>query len=417
MQSSDLFKKDTKIIRTIFQVVVYCIALFIYLSDGFELFTTNDLGGATEIKRILQFLIGTPILLVSFFCLYLNPSSLLKPFTIFIVIKLVVDAATGVQTAFILECILILVSLILLHTIPHFFFEKAIRIWIKIAVIFASLALIKIFIGLLVPALVNSPALAFLGRSTELVEIGPLSFGRSSSYASEPSLNVLFFLMPAIASLLLNSTIKSKSFIILFSFCLLSFSGSFILAFGVALFIFPFLQFIRFFDLRIFFSYLFFLFFLIYLGLLSAIETTNFAESLDFSETNEAFNKSVSFEIRAFFGAMNVKALLSHPFGLSFANAEAINIPGPMLLSVGLAGGWISIIIFISFLIKLGDKMYLYRKFNNANITSNVCMALLSGAMFNFIIFNDYLVINYNGLIILTFISYLLEQRTKTLIK
>ena len=114
---------------------------------------------------------------------------------------------------------------------------------------------------------------------------------------------------------------------------------------------------------------------------------------------------------------MNVEALLTHPFGLSFASKEAINIPGPMLVSVGLAGGWISIAIFISFLIKLSNKMYLYRKLNQANTVSNVSTALLIGAMFNFIIFNDYLIINYNGLVILTFISYLIDKQTKRLQK
>jgi hypothetical protein len=400
-----------------FEVVVYCIAFFIYLSDGFELFPNNDLGGATEIKRMLQYLMAIPILLVSLYCIYLNSSALLKPFVIFILIKLAVDITTGFQPAFILEGILIFVSLIVLHTLPHSFVEKTIRIWINIAVIFASLALIKIFMGMLNPAFLDNSSLLFLGRSTELVEIGPISFGRSSSYASEPSLNVLFFLMPAIASLLLNNTIRNNSFVILVSFCLLSFSGSIILSIGVSFFIFPFLKFMRFFDLRIFFPYFIFIIFFFYLGILSSIDSNNFSENLDFSNINNSFNKSVSFEIRALWGAMNVKALLTHPFGLSFASKEAINIPGPMLVSVGLAGGWISIAIFISFLVKLSNKMYLYRKLNQANTVSNVSTALLIGAMFNFIIFNDYLIINYNGLVILTFISYLIDIQPKRLQK
>jgi hypothetical protein len=410
--SSTGIKKANVVFTTFFQLAMYSIPFFIYFSDGFELFPSTESGAAIEIKRVLQLLMSVPIFIAAIFGLYVNPSAILKPFVFFIIIKLIVDSTTGLQLAFILEDLLILVTLIVLHSFSSVFIENVIRIWIKIAVIFASLALVKIFIGLLIPNLVNSPALDFLGRSTEIVELGPFSFGRSSSFATEPSLNVLFFLMPAIASILIYKTIKTNSFAILFIFCLLSFSGSFILSLGVALVVFFCLLLIPLLDFRIFFPYMFFVILFFYLGVLNSIESTNFSENFDFSQTNEAFNKSTSFEVRALFGSLNVKALLNHPFGLSFASVEAVNIPGPLLVSVGLAGGWISIIIFIYFLIKLSNHMFLFRKINQSNINSTICIALLVGAMFNFMIFNDYLLINYNGLVILSFTYYLFSNKS-----
>lgn len=414
MAKNKNLEKNSGINSTVFKIVVFCIVSFIYISDGFEIFPSTEDGGATDLKRILQSIIGLPILISSFYFLFKNPKSILNPFVFFIILKLIVDATTGIQIPFILECILVLVTLIVLNSLSFNYFLGAVRIWVNIAVFFASLALIKIMICLIFPELLFDTVLNLLGRSTETVALGPFIFGRSSSYASEPSLNVLFFLMPVIASILLNNTFRTKSFIILMTFCLFSFSGSILLSLGVAFFIIPFLIMLPSFDIRIIFPYVILIIFILYLYVLNSIESTSFADNFDFSNVNESFNKSTSFEIRALLGGMNAKTLLNHPLGLSFASKDAINIPGPLLISVGLAGGWISILIFLYFIIRLSNRMYLYRKLNNSDFKSNLCIALLTGAMFNFIIFNDYLIINYNGIIILTFIDFLFKQKLIT---
>jgi len=211
-------------------MLVYCLVIFIFISDGFELFGQIEEGSATVLQRAIQFFVAMPIALGFLYCLHFNPIKLLTPLGIYLLIRLCIDIITQQKAPFLLEDILIIFALFIINTLPKESIFLAIRLIIRITTAFALLALIKILIVLLFPGLVNSPSLSWMGRSTEVLIIGPLIFGRSSSFAAEPSLNVLFFIMPAILSIFIYNTYKTKYFLILMTFSILSFSGSVFLA-------------------------------------------------------------------------------------------------------------------------------------------------------------------------------------------
>jgi hypothetical protein len=153
----------------------------------------------------------------------------------------------------------------------------------------------------------------------------------------------------------------------------------------------------------------------VYISIIETISTSDLASNLDFSKTNAAFDKSVSFETRAVFTSFNLQTLLRNPLGIGYANNEVINIPNPILVTVGLSGGWISIVIYLYFLFKMSNRMNFFRKVNRASFKSTILLSLLIGALFNFIVFNDYLMINYTGIVAMMFMDELLKIKNKIL--
>ena len=392
-------------------MLVYCLVIFIFISDGFELFGQIEEGSATVLQRAIQFFVAMPIALGFLYCLHFNPIKLLTPLGIYLLIRLCIDIITQQKAPFLLEDILIIFALFILNTLPKESIFLAIRLIIRITTAFALLALIKILIVLLFPGLVNSPSLSWMGRSTEVLIIGPLIFGRSSSFAAEPSLNVLFFIMPAILSIFIYNTYKTKYFLILMTFSILSFSGSVFLAVIVSAIAIIMMNINKQINVKFFFPYSILLAITVYFGILNNIEKSNIAENLDFSTVNEGFDKSKSFQIRATFASINYGLMKENPLGLGYANPKVMNIPNPLLISVGISGGYLSIFLFLYYFFKLSSLMKRYKKQLKSNFISIVGLGLLIGALFNFLVFNDYLIINYTGMVILT-LTYLFFKFT-----
>jgi hypothetical protein len=391
--------------------LVYCLVIFIFISDGFELLGETEAGSATAMQRGIQFFVAMPIAFGFLYCLHFNPIKLLTPLGIYLLIRLCIDIITQQKAPFLLEDMLIIFALFILNTLPKESIFLAIRLIIKITAACALLALIKIVVVLLVPSLANSPSLSWMGRSTEVLNIGPLIFGRSSSFVKEPSLNVLFFIMPAILSIFIYNTYKTKYFLILMTFSILSFSGSVFLAVIVAIIAIILMKINKRINVKVFFPYAILLALAVYFGILNTIQNSNIAESLDFSTVNEGFNKSESFQIRATFSSINYGLMKQNPLGLGYANPKVINIPNPLLVSVGISGGYISICLFLLYFFKMSDLMNRYKKQLKSNFISIVGLGLLIGALFNFLVFNDYLIINYTGMVMLT-LTYLFFKFT-----
>lgn len=397
--------------KSVATLLVYCLVIFIFISDGFELFGETEAFTATALQRGVQFFFATPITFGFLYCLHFNPIKLLTPLGIYLLIRLCIDIITQQKAPFLLEDMLSIFALFILNTLPKESIFLAIRLIIKITAACALLALSKILVVLMVPGLVNSPSLSWMGRSTEVLNIGPLIFGRSSSFAKEPSLNVLFFIMPAILSIFIYNTYKTKYFLILMTFSILSFSGSVFLAAIVATIAIIIMTINKQINVKFFFPYAVLLAVAVYFGVLNTIQNSNIAESFDFSTVNEGFNKSESFQIRATFSSINYGLMKENPLGLGYANPLVMNIPNPLLVSVGISGGYISIFLFLYYFFKMSNLMNRYKKQLKSNFISIVGLGLLIGALFNFIVFNDYLIINYTGMVILT-LTYLFLKFT-----
>lgn len=392
-------------------LLVYCLTIFVFISDGFDLLGETEAGSATALQRVIQFLVAMPIAFGFLYCLHFNPIKLFTPLGIYLIIRLCIDILTQQKAPFLLEDMLTIFAIFVLNTLPKDSIFLAISLIIKITAACALLALIKILVVLLVPDLVNSPSLIWMGRSTEVLNIGPLIFGRSSSFAKEPSLNVLFFIMPAILSVFIYNTYKTKYFLILITFSILSFSGSVFLTLIVAVISIIIMTINKRINIKFFFPYAILLAVAVYFGVLNTIETSNIAESLDFSTVNEGFNKSESFQIRATFSSINYGLMKENPLGLGYANPKVMNIPNPLLVSVGISGGYISIFLFLYYFFKMSNLMNRYKIQLKSNFFSIVGLGLLIGALFNFLVFNDYLIINYTGMVILT-LTYLFFKFT-----
>jgi hypothetical protein len=392
-------------------MLVYCLVIFIFISDGFELFGQIEAGSATVLQRAIQFFVAMPIALGFLYCLHFNPIKLLTPLGIYLLIRLCIDIITQQKAPFLLEDMLTIFALFILNTLTKESIFLAIKLIIRITAACALLALIKILVVLLVPGLVNSPSLSWMGRSTEVLNIGPLIFGRSSSFAAEPSLNVLFFIMPAILSIFIYNTYKTKYFLILMTFSILSFSGSVFLAVIVSAIAIIIMTINKQINVKFFFPYSILLAMAVYFGILNNIENSNIAENLDFSNVNDGFDKSKSFQIRATFASINYGLMNDNPLGLGYANPKVMSIPNPLLISVGISGGYLSIFLFLYYFFKLSSLMNRYKKQLKYNFISIVGLGLLIGALFNFLVFNDYLIINYTGMVILT-LTYLFFKFT-----
>lgn len=386
--------------------LVYCLVIFIFISDGFELLGETEAGSATELQRGIQYFVAMPIAFGFLYCLHFNPIRLFTPLGIYLLIRLCIDIITEQKAPFLLEDMLIIFALVILNTLPKESIFLGIRLIIKITAACALLAFIKIVVVLLVPSLVNDSSLSWMGRSTEVLEFGLLTFARSSSFAKEPSLNVLFFVMPAILSIFIYNTYNTKYFLILMTFSILSFSGSVILTVIVAILAIVLMTINTRINVKVFFPYTILLAVAVYFGILNTIQNSNIAESLDFGTINEGFNKSESFQIRATLSSINYGLLKENPLGLGYANPRVMNIPNPLLVSVGISGGYISICLFLFYFFKMSSLMNRYKKQLMSNFNSILGLGLLIGALFNFLVFNDYLIINYTGMVILT-LTYL----------
>jgi hypothetical protein len=308
------------------------------------------------------------------------------------------------ELPFILDTTITIMALLILYNSPLKYFRKALKTLIYASVLFAFLALIKILITFVLPFLINNEVLSILGNSTEVLSIGPLNFARSSSFATEPSLNVLFFMIPAVISIVYFKSIWNKKVQIILLFLVLSFSGSVILALIISIITYIILY-RNLLPLWVVYPTSVFIILGLYLSIIGSIETSNFADNFDFSQTNEAFDKSKSFEIRAIFGAVNFNTLLNNPLGIGYGSEQVINIPNPVLISVGLSGGWVSILLYTIFLFRLSFYMNRMRK-NYLQINSiKIALSLMTGCLFVFIVFNDYLLINYSGMVYMVIVE------------
>lgn len=186
------------------------------------------------------------------------------------------------------------------------------------------------------------------------------------------------------------------------TFSILSFSGSVFLAVIVSAIAIIMMTINKQINVKFFFPYSILLAMAVYFGILNNIENSNIAENLDFSAVNDGFNKSKSFQIRAAFSSINYGLMKENPLGLGYANPKVMNIPNPLLVSVGISGGYISIFLFLYYFFKMSSLMNRYKKQLKSNFISIVGLGLLIGALFNFLVFNDYLIINYTGMVILT---------------
>jgi hypothetical protein len=228
---------------------------------------------------------------------------------------------------------------------------------------------------------------------------------RLQSFAMEPSLNVAYFMLPASLAILMNRRLYFILGVIILIFCLLSFSGSVYLSFAFAA---MWLLLLTFVPLRFAFSY----------GLLAgltgyflAISRIGFETMLAgiavLSAYGDFFSKNASLTVRGLAATENLGAALGQPLG----STNISDMAGPWLINASLSAGWIGVFLIFCFLVSLGRRVERLNIGYSLMSRTRIGTMVLLGTMSTIVVFNDYQMSNYAGIVLLTFVSRAVNLR------
>ena len=227
------------------------------------------------------------------------------------------------------------------------------------------------------------------------------------SFAKEPSLNVLYFVLPRCLAFLRNSRSTRLWGAIMLAFSIFSLSGSVFLSLGFSGVWWVLLRVssIRFavpWGMLIFTGV--FLTAVKYFGLEPLMDAFSYM-----AQYGDFLNKGASLTDRTGGAVLNMGAALASPFGSSTPS----DIPGPWLINSALAAGWLGVLCLIWFLSNLGKQLDAF--YSNSRPVSGRALGslLLLGAIAMVVVFNDYQMGNYSGLILLAFIYRTIQMRNQ----
>lgn len=395
-------------------IAIYSIVILVYISSAFRL------AEIFELKRILQSVLLFPVFWGFLYHFKLKSESIFHPLIVFIFIKLTLEIIWRSNFAFISESLMLIMALFVLNSASYHTIVKGANALIIIATFFAILGLVQWFLFFIQPE--------YTGNSIELLEDGTLIKGnyeiisylgffstrgwslfgipmaRHFSFAREPSLVLIFFYFPAVLALLLNKEKFKYYFIILCTYSILSFSGSVFLA---LFFGFTFWLILRFMSLRVLFpSGILAIMFAYVLFIKANGEAYFLGLSASLGEFNSLFYKTSSISGRTRPVADNFQVMLSSPLGAGSLSHDA----GPWLINAGIATGWLGIMCITIFLFRLRLQMDFYQRINKTSNEAKIGISLLIGVLAVFIIFNDYEMTSYSGLVIIMFIQRVLQM-------
>ena len=395
--------------------------MLIYVSGSFLA------AGMLGVKRELQAFLMIPVAAAACYYFVSRPGRLLDPLICFSIVKVMTEIALRGQLSYVLDSLAALFALTVLACAPAKSFETGAKFAVMLAGILALMALIQW--GMLVwdPRLgryglavsdegvvlntVEHP-IAILG----LIPEGEYSFlgqplVRMQSFAKEPSLNVIYFMLPACMAFLLNSRSSLLWSNTILTFCVLSLSGSVFLtlAFTAVWWLLLRVTSVRFavpYGMLIFMGA--FLFTVAYFGYQPLLDGIAYI-----AQYGDFFSKTASLTDRSTGAIANLDAALASPFG----SATISDIPGPWLVNSALAAGWLGVLLLVLFLRKLGQELDVFHSKSPPLGARRFGSLLLVGALATVIVFNDYQMGNYAGLILLAFIYrtiHLRNQRGET---
>jgi hypothetical protein len=373
-----------------------------------------------NLKRILEIILLIPILayvvvfaINGIFRLKFDP-------LIFFVLQLLFNSILfSMDFLRVADLIFSLLALIVIASAPMRSIYTGVKWVIGIATFFSILAIIEWFILLVFPQLsVHAEVVAsenglssadfhpimLLGLVTgeEYVLFG-FDVTRLRSFASEPSLLNVFFLIPASLSLILNNKFWRGCGVIILLFCLLSLSGSVFLSLAFSALYFVLSFFLR---PKILF---FFLPITILSGFLVIIITQGVESFMALNSSivqyGDFLDKASSFNTRNEGIILAFEAMQKAPFG----SAVALDLPAPLFFSAMVKGGVIAVVLILVFIFKLSIRVQAFTKIKQGNMLTKMSIALFFGVICTAITFNDYSMLNYVGLVLLMFFYRLLE--------
>ncbi len=389
-------------------IAVAASALLIYVSGAFQIATV--LGFKHELQGVLV------ITIAAAGCCYMvsHPNRLLDPLILFSIVKLVTEIALRGQLSYILDGLAAILALTVLACAPARSLETGAKLVVVVAGILALMALAQWVMLMYDPSLsrygilvsddeivlnrVEHPIalLGFIGSQN--YSLLGLPVARMQSFAKEPSLNVVYFMLPATLAFLLNSRSSLLWGGAIMAFCVLSLSGSVFLtlAFTAVWWLLLHVTSVKF---AVPYGML-----ILMAAFLLTVEYFGYQPLMDgityISQFGDFFTKTVSLTSRTTGAVVHMDAALAAPFG----SATISDLPGPWLVNSALAAGWLGVLLLVWFLIQLGRQLDVFHSKSAPLSAPWFGNLLLIGTLATVLVFNDYQMGNYSGLILLAFI-------------
>jgi 2-polyprenyl-6-hydroxyphenyl methylase/3-demethylubiquinone-9 3-methyltransferase len=398
-------------------VAALAAALLIYVSGSF---LAAEIAG---VKRHLQMILMVPIVVTAVYHVVSRPARLLDLLIYFVIVRTAVEVALRGQLPDLFDNLMTLLALIVIRSVPVRSFGRAASFVVVLAGVLAAMALVQWVLLFFFPDLgayrlviskegviestVRHPiVLLGLFGEQEFTFLGH-AVARLQSFTREPSQNVVYFLLPASLAFLLDRRWSRILGAVILVFCVLSFSGSVYLSLVFAT-IWWSLSWIV--SLRFALSYGI----LLALGAyIFAIKRFGFEPMLQgiayIAQYGDFLGRTVSLTDRGSGAVLNMDVALASPFGSSALS----DIAGPWLINVALAAGWLGVLLLVLFLRKLSKQLEVLNSSQGFLSATRIGSLLLLGAMSTIIVFNDYPMSTYVGLVLLAVIFRTLELRNQ----
>ncbi|HXO65196.1 MAG TPA: hypothetical protein VN882_10895 [Steroidobacteraceae bacterium] len=392
-------------------------AALVYISGTFLI------AEALGIKRPLQAALAVPIVLMGSYYVATRPRQLLNPLLGFVVLKTVAEITLRGTAVDLFDDVATLFGLAAILGASARASARSVRVITVLAGVLAAMAILQWIVLFFQPDLQDEllaiddegkvvggvhHVVALLGLATgEQYTLLGHSVTRLQSFAKEPSLNLVYFLIPSAIAFLRGGTLGMSLGVFMLGFSVLSLSGSVFLSLGfsgaawLALRVFSVKKVLLWGSLSIFGAYM--------AALVSGQLKTVLALLETLSQYGDFMSKKMSFTQRAGGAAESLGSFASSPFG-----APALpDIPGPWLINGVVMAGWLGGIMLVLFVRQLAIQLDRLDANRGRQLNVRIGILLLIGALTTVIVFNDYQMGNYAGLVLLGILYRMLEAQNQ----
>lgn len=398
-------------------IAVLAASALIYISGSFLI------AEALGIKRPLQAVLAVPVVFIASYYLAVRPRQLLDPLIGFVVLKTAAEIAFRGTALDLFDNMATLLGLAVIRGASAHATAQGVRLVITLAGVLAVMATAQWIALFFDPGLLDEllgvddegkvvgdvhHVIALLGlASGEQYSLFGHEVTRLQSFSKEPSLNLVYFLIPSAMAFLRGGTAGRLAGIVTLSFSLLSLSGSVFLSLAFSA--------VAWLGLRIFSVKTVFAWgTLLTLGAyLAAVQSGSLGSVVDFITLLSTFGnflgKTRSFTVRAGGTASSLGAVAGAPLG----SAVLPDNPAPWMVNGSLAAGWLGAIMLVLFVRQLAIQLDLFNAHRGNQLSVRIGVLLLIGAMATVIVFNDYQMSNYAGLVLLALVYRMIESQNE----
>jgi hypothetical protein len=391
-------------------------ALLVYVAGSF---LVAELMG---IKRELEGLLLMLVAVAASYFLVSRPERLFNPLVLFALIKLAVEIGLRRDVLFALDGLATVLALVVVVAAPARSFEVAARSLVVFAGVFALMGLVQWTMLAVDPQL--SRFVLQVGDDDEHMNLNvqhPVavlgivgdaqyslfghSLARMQSFAKEPSLNVVYFMLPAARAFLLGSGAMMLWGSIIMAFCVLSLSGSVFLSLAFSGVWWVLLRFV---PIRLALPYGMLGLLAVFLAALFSFGSDPLLDAFTYlAQYGDFLNKTESLTSRTGGAITSATLVLTSPLG----SETRPDIPGPMLINAALGAGWFGVVLLLVFFRRLGRQLEAFSASSRPASARRIGVYLFIGSIATVLVFNDYQMNNYAGLIQLAFIYRLITSR------